>query len=81
MNTTPRDEPAFPCDWIDRDSTGKQVVIQQFSGMTLRDYFAAKAMAAMLVQDAFVQNWSNGKVAEYAYDVADCMIIQREVSK
>lgn len=46
-------------------------------GMTLRDYFAAGAMSAMLVQDANAHNWSNEKVAEWAYDTADAMLAAR----
>jgi hypothetical protein len=45
--------------------------------MTLRDYFAAGAMSAMLVQDANAHNWSNEKVAEWAYDTADAMLAAR----
>jgi hypothetical protein len=45
-------------------------------GMTLRDYFAAGAMSAMLGQDA-KGNWSNDKIAEWAYDTADAMLAQR----
>lgn len=39
------DEPAFPLQWMDfQPSTGEQVVREQYPGMTLRDYFAAKAL-------------------------------------
>ena len=43
-------------------------------GMTLRDYFAAKAMAAMLTYDAQKNDWPDAKVAEWAYNVADAMM-------
>jgi hypothetical protein len=52
-----------------------------FDGMSLRDYFAAKAMQAIISNSdkqsiAFgeVDNW----VGTYAYDVADAMMEARE---
>jgi len=50
-------------------------------GMTLRDYFAAKAM------HAFISGWINrgaypetdGVIAEHAYSMADAMLKAREV--
>jgi hypothetical protein len=52
-----------------------------FDGMSLRDYFAAKAMQAIISNSdkqsiAFgeVDNW----VGDYAYDVADAMMEARE---
>ena len=48
-----------------------------FMGMTLRDYFAAKAMQGML---AASENYSTSELALYAYDVADAMLKQREAS-
>jgi hypothetical protein len=43
-------------------------------GMTLRDYFAAKALA-----NAYTQHDGNpDKVAEWAYAVADAMLKARE---
>ncbi len=50
-------------------STG---VIEQ-NGMTLRDYFAAKAMQAFLADDGHIE-----RVAEYAYSMADAMIAERD---
>lgn len=45
-----------------------------FNGMTLRDYFAAKALA-----NAYTQHDSDpDKVAEWAYAVADAMLKTRE---
>ena len=48
-------------------------------GMTLRDYFAAKAMQGLLElapQDK--QQWSNDLTAETAYAMADAMLRARE---
>lgn len=48
------------------------------SGMSLRDYFAAKAMQAMLSSEALAEeNFILDLVVEKAYTVADKMIIQR----
>ena len=44
-------------------------------GMTLRDYFAAKAMQGML---AASENYQTHEMAMYAYDVADVMLAVRE---
>jgi len=50
-----------------------------FQGMTLRDYFAAKAMQGLLAQS---QGTALGspveKAAEYAYAMADAMLKARE---
>lgn len=48
-------------------------------GMTLRDYFAAKAMQAMLSNQEW-NHWSGKQHAEYAYGVADEMLQAREAS-
>ncbi len=45
-------------------------------GMTLRDYFAAKAMQTMLGWDNDHTNW--GSYAEDAYKMADAMLKARE---
>lgn len=57
--------PAFPHSRLGSDC----------DGMTLRDYFAAKALAGML---AASENMSNNELARYAYDVADAMLKARE---
>ena len=41
-------------------------------GMTLRDYFAAKAMEALL------HNWKEEVVPQMAYRMADAMLAERE---
>ena len=49
MSTIPHDDggPAFPSQITTEDRNGTPIVTV-FKGMTLRDYFAAKAMAAMV---------------------------------
>ena len=82
MNNTNTGGPAFP---------GKQkaLAIQtehigiaseyeiEHNGMTLRDYFAAKAMQGMLAENGGGA-MSNVKLADWAYDIADSMLKARE---
>ena len=48
-----------------------------YSGMTLRDYFAAKAMQSLAPQ-ALKQDWSLVETAARSYAVADAMMKARE---
>lgn len=68
MNNKNTGGPAFPVlHWISGESTGAE------EGMTLRDYFAAKAMQAM------AQKYSHeGDVSRNAYKIADAMLKARE---
>jgi hypothetical protein len=62
-------EPAFP-------STHPH---GQDEGMTLRDYFAAKAMQGILVATVTpITVWSQDDVAETAYNMADAMLKARQ---
>lgn len=45
-------------------------------GMTLRDYFAAKAMQGTLTNHEW-NHWSTEQHVEYAYGVADAMLKAR----
>ena len=57
--------PAFPCD--------------NRSGMTLRDYFAAQAMAGMLADPAVtIGGDASTIVARSAYGMADAMLMVRD---
>lgn len=50
-NDTNNGGPAFPGQWYDfQPLTGEQVVREQWEGMSLRDYFAGKAMAALIAE-------------------------------
>jgi hypothetical protein len=60
--------PAFPI-FID---SGQGV--EWHKGMTLRDYFAAKAMQGMLSAS---ENYQTRELARYAFDVADAMLKAR----
>ena len=62
---------------------GQSVVGQE--GMTLRDYFAAKAMQGCLAYSHVSPQWGNfhenctpNKVAAYAYLMADAMLEARK---
>jgi hypothetical protein len=71
MNNTNTGGPAFPSQ---REHTTKE-------GMTLRDYFAAKAMQGWLAtypNDMAVQDVSPTNIADFAYRMADAMLKARE---
>ncbi len=63
-----KNEPAFPAP------AGVSHITEQ--GMTLRDYFAAKAMQTMLGWDNDHTNWDS--YAEDAYRMADAMLKARQ---
>lgn len=64
---------AFPLSFPDGDDNYVQY------GMSLRDYFAAKAMQS-LAADPTV-NMVFGEMAEWAYNLADAMMQAREVKR
>jgi hypothetical protein len=47
------------------------------SGMTLRDYFAAKAMQGMLSENSGIR-YPTDELVDFAYKVADAMMKARE---
>jgi hypothetical protein len=66
-------EPAFPL--VAKDKTGMMINM----GMSLRDYFAAKAMQALVTEiDDDGSYWMPEHVAELAYSQADEMLKARE---
>lgn len=69
---------AFPRQQWEYDGHNKVLQYQE-EGMTLRDYFAAKAMQAMLSNQEW-NHWSSKQHAEHAYGVADEMLKAREAS-
>ena len=77
MNTINDGGPAFPGQWYDfQPLTGEQVVREQWGGMSLRDYFAAKAMAALIAE--YAQMSGPDIIAHVAYMMADAMLKARE---
>jgi hypothetical protein len=47
--------------------------------MTLRDYFAAKAMQGWVAGTDHTRPFDYSRVASFAYEIADAMIIEREL--
>ncbi len=47
------------------------------TGVTLRDYFAAKAMQAMLSLEDVHLNWGESQLAKWSYEQADAMLEER----
>jgi hypothetical protein len=46
--------------------------------MTLRDYFAAKAMQAMVASPAYyIDGWAQSDIAVQSYQMADAMLAER----
>lgn len=66
-----KDIPAFPHTWLDHQTRTTQVA----KGITLLDYFAAKAMQGMMVE---VQDPDCNYIAEVSYRMADAMMKARE---
>jgi hypothetical protein len=62
-------QPAFP--------TENAYMVSTQQGMTLRDYFASKAMQGLLTAE-IVGEYSNEHVADIAYRIADAMLKARE---
>ena len=61
--------PAFP--------TTEVAMMRSLQGMTLRDYFAAKAMQGICASGP-TNEWSNSRLAAEAYDLADAMLKARQ---
>ncbi len=70
-------EYAFPT-WQTKDG---YTSIHATGGMTLRDYFAAKAMQGLLTQAAALSHDSppTHQAARLAYIYADAMLVEREM--
>lgn len=77
--------PAFPdmqrlqmCKSTDLTAEQRETVYMQSSGMTLRDYFAAKAMQGMFSADTLESVIPTEKKAQFAYEMADAMLAERD---
>ena len=67
--------PAFPKAGL--DPWGKSMPINE--GMTLRDYFAAKAMQAMVASPSYyIDGWAHSDIAIQSHQMADAMLAARE---
>lgn len=62
---------AFPC--LERGGNGLEMTDP---GMSLRDYFAAKAVQGLLADTQIRQSWAG--FAEDAYALADAMLAARQ---
>jgi hypothetical protein len=69
-------EPAFPALPISRSLNGE--LVYQSKGLTIRDYFAAKAMQGLLASDVYAPI---EKFATQAYAMADAMMEARNESQ
>ena len=73
--------PAFPIPIAGCNDGSVYNSIEQASGdhggMTLRDYFAAKAMAAFIVAGVEDCRTHDAKAAHFAYALADAMLAAR----
>lgn len=73
MSNTNTGGPAFPVD--------ESALIRNLQGMTLRDYFAAKAMQGLLAQSQGTALGSTVETAaDYAYAIADAMLAARSAT-
>lgn len=73
----PQNPNAFPTMEHGYDKTGCPTV-NTYEGMTLRDYFAAKAMQGSVVSDG-PEFPTPELIAKWSYAVADAMLRQREL--
>ena len=73
MSTTNNDWTAFPFQITLPNADGKTETTHYNAGMTLRDYFAAKAMQGLM--DAAMPM---AEIAKEAYQMADLMLKARE---
>lgn len=72
---------AFPFKSIDFEASAeaKTTIYDGYSeGMTLRDYFAAKAMQGMIIDEGCAYKLT-ANLAEEAYTIADAMLKARQL--
>ena len=77
MSNTNTGGPAFPrapFEYIDNGNALEWAVREQ-SGMSLRDYFAAKAMQSVIARG---DDTNRPGMAEWSYAMADAMLKERE---
>lgn len=77
-DSLPNGGPAFPCDPFIASKPGHESVAKRLAeGMTMRDYFAAKAMGAYLSGHDRAE-FSYDEWAKASYEMADAMLKARE---
>lgn len=74
--------PAFPCDPFIASKPGHESVAKRLAeGMSLRDYFAARAMQGMINSQAYEDGgWEQSDIAKQAYELADAMLRTRQIA-
>ena len=63
---------------FDRNPGGREYSINMDGGMTLRDYFAAKAMQGLIIKFSGTAGYTSVHIATDAYTIADAMIKERD---
>ncbi|OZI17962.1 hypothetical protein [Bordetella genomosp. 7] len=83
----PQDDggPAFPIPIAGCTDGGVYNALEQsagqLGGMSLRDYFAAKAMQGMINSQSYEDgDWEQSEIAKQAYDMASAMLRARQES-
>ena len=77
MSTDKTGGNAYPQNTVYLAPNGQAMQQGPQGGMTLRDYFAAKAMAAILTDGSWLGH-TCGTAAETAYEMADAMLEARK---
>ena len=77
--------PAFPFEYVNQTRIPQKSFVtdnmidpdgaEQYSGMTLRDYFAAKAMAAIIIGNPRESGW-HPNAERTVYLIADAMLAE-----
>lgn len=79
MNDEKTGGPAFPIPGAVSHFDGGTFRDDAFSGMSLRDYFAAKAMQSLRLDRDFLLRNDPDQVADRSYEIADSMLKARKV--
>ena len=67
---------AFPMTWVKQEAPNLNVILEQ-RGMTLRDYFAAKAMQGCISGTPHSVDIEPTELAKWCYIMADRMLEAR----
>jgi hypothetical protein len=70
--------PAFPMPTGHAPAVGLEMWNKPQWGMTLRDYFAAKALQGALTNDQFTNGLTYADKAEWVYEMSDAMLKARQ---
>ncbi len=74
MDQQAKDIPAFPVTLLSGERYGQH---NEHDGMTLRDYFAAKALPILMEHHSDRLPYVHKDVAEESYRIADAMLAAR----